>query len=157
MILGHAATAALGRRLTHAPWAALLLGAFAPDLMDKPLGLLGLTGSRAVGHTGVMLLAAGLVCLLLIRFHRLRPATALAFLGMWIVHLAGDLAAPRMLFWPLLGPLPQPSGEGIWAALRGYAFFYLRPDFTRAMFWLDAGCLLAAGLAWWPASRRKRV
>jgi hypothetical protein len=134
--LGHLALAVLAARIAGyrgRAAAVLLVGAFLPDLVDKPLGALGLVPSfHTVGHSVFVLAAVGAVC---IATGRGRPLA----LG-WLSHLFGDLplAIPRYLdhyVWPALAP-PAPPAEPVRGYVVGYA---TSPAFAAE--------LLLAGLA----------
>ena len=110
MIIGHLTTtyalaAPLGRRfpvLRNIP--PLLVGAYLPDLIDKPLNLIfGLPG-RGMGHSVILMAVAFylLIRILPSRRNLLIPLAVGAFL-----HLALDLASPVVLLWPLLGNWEQ--------------------------------------------------
>lgn len=119
--LGHLALAALAARLAGyrgRAAAVLFAGAFLPDLLDKPLGALGVVPSfHTVGHSVFVLAAVGAVAL---ATGRGRPLV----LG-WLSHLLGDLplAIPRYLdhyVWPALAP-PAPPAEPVRGYVAGYA------------------------------------
>ncbi|MFB6255346.1 MAG: metal-dependent hydrolase [Haloplanus sp.] len=136
--LGHLALGALAVRLggyRGRAAACCLLGAFLPDLVDKPLGALGVVPSfHTVGHSVLVLGGAvGVVYLL----GRGRPL----LLG-WASHLVGDLplAVPVYLdhyVWPVLAPSAPPAEP-----VRGYVLGYA----TSPAFAAELGLF---GLALW--------
>jgi len=126
VVLGHATVTAAAHRVLGGRWprvkrlplGLLVLGAYAPDLVDKPISLLTELGGRSYGHSllgqlslfGVLWLAAG----------PLRPA----LLGVWLgatVHLLQDAVEPSILLAPLLGPFPV----GAWDPSESLFGFYL--------------------------------
>lgn len=113
-ILGHVAPTIL---IAHAAdseidlrWPALF--AIAPDLIDKPIGLLLPAvvndNSRGFGHS---LLGAFVVLAALLALRR-RLGPPLILWASYVGHLVLDRlwldANPAVLFWPLLGPFPRP-------------------------------------------------
>ena len=106
MIIGHLTTTyalatPLGRRfpaLKNVP--PLLVGAYLPDFIDKPLNLFVGMPTRGVGHSAILLTIVFYILIRALPSHRnlLIPLVAGAFL-----HLAQDLASPVVIFWPLFG------------------------------------------------------
>jgi len=106
MVIGHltatyALAGPLGRRypaLNNIP--PLLIGAYLPDLIDKPLNLIAGIPGRGPGHSAVLLAIAFylLIRILPARRSLLIPLAAGAFL-----HLAQDLVNPVVFLWPFLG------------------------------------------------------
>jgi len=130
MIIGHLTTTyalagPLGRRfpaLNNVP--PLLLGAYLPDLVDKPLYLLTGIPGRGPGHSAVLLAVA---FYMLIRAlpslrHLLIPLAAGAFL-----HLAQDLASPVVFLWPFLGSWDNPSTISLFGTLQRYYLLFEHP------------------------------
>jgi len=123
----HLAAAYVLARRTDRPIGWAVAGAALPDLVDKPLAALGVVGTfHSVGHSGLVLLAAGLGWALLRRRRstdgspvaRLRPRDAAAAPLGWASHLALDAvhvvvngrpSSALSLLWPLAGP-PDPFG-----------------------------------------------
>ena len=137
----HLAVAALiGRRSgLSTPW--LVAGATLPDLLDKPLGMAGVTTLfHSVGHSLVLLLPAVLIALR-------GPAGLAAAVG-WASHLLADAvhvvvngrpADALFLFWPAVlppDPLGIPPGD--------FFLFYLgTPSFyLEVLLWLALAAAL---------------
>jgi membrane-bound metal-dependent hydrolase YbcI (DUF457 family) len=112
MILGHLTVTAAGHRLLSGrlgpsldvPLGPLLLGAYVPDLLDKPIAwLTGLSG-RGYGHSLVLQLAVfALAFAVLGRYRLLLRAVALGA----ALHLLEDWVTLDVLLAPLLGPIPE--------------------------------------------------
>ena len=112
-----------------------LFGAFLPDLVDKPLGVLGVVPSlHTVGHS-VFVVAVAVVAA--VASERWRPVVA----G-WLSHLALDLslAVPAYLnqyVWPLRTPAGGPD-EPLAAYVASYA--------TSAAFAVELAIALGAAV-----------
>lgn len=107
----------------------LVVGAVVPDVVDKPLGMLGVTTLfHAVGHAG--LLAVVLVPVALSGRSGLAVATGwLSHLCLDAVHVVvnGRPADALFLFWPVVSPPDPPAippGSFFWHYL-GTPSFYL--------------------------------
>jgi membrane-bound metal-dependent hydrolase YbcI (DUF457 family) len=145
MVLGHLTVTAAGQRLAAkrarfvVPLAPLLLGAYLPDLVDKPLKLaLGLPG-RAFGHSLVVEAAVfGLAALALPRSRRILGPIALGV----AIHLLEDWVEPVVLLAPLLGPLPPAAP---WSLLDSFMHFYsgggpqVWLEVVAILYWLGVG------------------
>jgi membrane-bound metal-dependent hydrolase YbcI (DUF457 family) len=128
MVLGHLTVTAAGHRILggRARWIAavrlgpLLLGAYLPDLVDKPLNnLVGLSG-RGYGHSlAVQVLALGMAWAFARRHRQTIQALALGA----AVHLIEDWVEPVVLLAPFLGPVPYAPH---WSFLDNLLGFYLR-------------------------------
>lgn len=118
----HLVAGALLARWSNLPVAAVVAGTIIPDLVDKPLGSLGVTNYfHTVGHSGLIVLL-----FVPLAFY---GRTGLAVWVGWVSHLALDAAHivingrpadTQFLLWPLLHPTGQvqlPPGE--------FALFYL--------------------------------
>jgi hypothetical protein len=126
MVLGHLTVTAAGldllrragRPVTRLATPLVLVGAYLPDVADKPLNhLLGLSG-RGYGHSLVVQSAVfGLLWLLFPR--RRRGVLSLGFGA--AIHLAEDAVGPKVLFAPLLGRVPQAPA---WGFLDSLIHFY---------------------------------
>ena len=125
----HLVAAGLFSRVTRLSPLWLVVGAAIPDVVDKPLGTLGVTTLfHSVGHS--LVLVAVMVPLALWRREGLAVATG------WASHLALDAlhvvvnGRPEdalFLLWPLVlppDPLGIPPGEFFWYYL-GSPSFYL--------------------------------
>jgi membrane-bound metal-dependent hydrolase YbcI (DUF457 family) len=118
MIFGHLTVTAAGYHLVKTrlgerlsvPLAPLLVGAYVPDLLDKPIAFVtGLSG-RGYGHSIVVeaaffALALGALC------WRGKPSPAVRALLIalalgTVLHLVEDWVTLDVLLAPLLGPIP---------------------------------------------------
>ena len=130
MIIGHltatyALSAPLGKRYpvlnNIGP---LILGAYLPDLLDKPLNiLLGLPG-RGFGHSAILL---ALVFYLLIRALPARRRLLIPLAAGAFLHLAQDLALPETVLWPLMGSWHQAETITLANNVWGYYFNFDHP------------------------------
>jgi membrane-bound metal-dependent hydrolase YbcI (DUF457 family) len=125
MVLGHLTVTSAGRRLVQqrfprffVPLGPLLLGAYLPDLVDKPVSMLLSVPGRAFGHSLVVEGAVfGLAALALPRWRRI-----LGPIGLGVaLHLLEDWVPAVVLLSPLLGPIP-PSPR--WNFLESLVYFY---------------------------------
>jgi hypothetical protein len=97
--LGHSAFSLLALRLVRptarpSEHVAVVLGALTPDLIDKPLALLGLAETtRTVGHSVTFAVAAAALAWALVRLLPSRRAVARAFVGGLLGHALCDLTA----------------------------------------------------------------
>ena len=107
----------------------LVVGAALPDVIDKPLGLLGMTALfHSVGHSGLFVVVLIPVAL--------SGRAGLAVATGWVSHLAVDAvhvivngrpADALFLFWPVVSrpdPLAIPPGSFFWYYV-GTRSFYL--------------------------------
>jgi membrane-bound metal-dependent hydrolase YbcI (DUF457 family) len=125
MVLGHLTVTSAGRRLLRRrlprvfePLAPLLLGAYLPDLVDKPLNLiLGLPG-RAFGHS--LVVEAAVFAIAALVFPRWRNVLAPLAAGV-AIHLLEDWVTPVVLLAPLLGPIPEAPP---WSFVDSFLHFY---------------------------------
>jgi membrane-bound metal-dependent hydrolase YbcI (DUF457 family) len=117
----------------------LVLGAYLPDIVDKPLALLtGLSG-RGYAHSLVVQALVFGVLFVVARCHT-RPLAALA-LGS-VLHLLQDWPPLGVVLAPLLGPIPhEPAATFLARILR----FYTTPgaqlalECAAVLYWLAAG------------------
>ena len=81
----------------------LLLGAILPDIIDKPLGLLGIGNGRSISHTLLFLIAFAFAGLLL--YSRRKWKIGLVLASGVLLHLILDQMwlTHATLFWPTAG------------------------------------------------------
>jgi hypothetical protein len=112
MVLGHLTVTAAGYRVLRERWprlaaiplGPLLIGAYLPDLLDKPMAILtGLSG-RGYGHS--LVLQLGVFALAFAAAKRQRATVRALALGA-ALHLVEDWVTLEVLFAPLLGPIPE--------------------------------------------------
>jgi membrane-bound metal-dependent hydrolase YbcI (DUF457 family) len=126
MVLGHFTVTAAGRDILlrrgvslegiSAPW--LFVGAYLPDIVDKPLnGLTGLSG-RGYGHSLVVQVVVFGIAWLLAR--GLRREIASLALGA-ALHLLEDAVRLQVLLAPLLGTVPHAPE---WRFFDSFLYFY---------------------------------
>lgn len=154
MILGHAAVAALTRRapMGRAPWLFLVPAAFGPDWLDKPLKLFFDAPGHGLGHSlAAFAILFGLAGLALTRLGMSRRLLYLAA-WLWLAHLLCDWVRAEALFWPLLGPVPNPHPEST-AELA--ARFYFGPGWHPIL--VADLALTAAALAVYLSGPRRRL
>jgi membrane-bound metal-dependent hydrolase YbcI (DUF457 family) len=159
MVLGHLTVTSAGRRLLQQrvprvfiPLGPLLLGAYLPDLVDKPLNLiLGLPG-RAFGHSLVVEAVAFTLAALV--FPRWRTVLAPLALGV-AIHLLEDWVNPVILLAPLLGPIPAAPP---WSFVDSFLHFYsgggplVWVETAGVLYWLGVAASLAIGRSRSPAT-----
>ena len=140
MVLGHLTVTSAGRRLVQqrlprvfVPLGPLLVGAYLPDLVDKPLNLiLGLPG-RAFGHS--LVVEAATFAIAALAFPRRRNVLAPVAIGV-AVHLLEDWVSPAVLLAPLLGPIPEAPP---WSFVDSFLHFY---SSGGPLVWLEIGAVL---------------
>ena len=130
MIIGHLTTTyalagPLGRRfpaLRNIP--PLLVGAYLPDLIDKPIYFLTGFPGRGLGHSAILLTIAFYLLIRGLPSRRglLIPLAAGAFL-----HLAQDLASPRVFLWPFLGGWENPGSMPLIEIFKRYYLQFKYP------------------------------
>jgi hypothetical protein len=126
----HLAAAGLFSRVSDLSPLWLVIGAAMPDLVDKPLGLFGITTLfHSVGH-------AGLVVVVVLVPIALSSRGGLALATGWVSHLVldavhvivnGRASDALFLFWPVVRPPDPPAippGSFFWYYL-GTPSFYL--------------------------------
>jgi membrane-bound metal-dependent hydrolase YbcI (DUF457 family) len=151
MVLGHLTVTSAAHRLASrlprfaVPLAPLLLGAYIPDLVDKPLKMaFGLQG-RGFGHSLVVEAAVfGLATLVLPRSRRFLGPMALGV----AIHLLEDWVEPVVLLAPLLGPLPPTAPSSL---LDSVLHFYsgggpqVWLEVVAILYWLGVGAMGTGG------------
>jgi hypothetical protein len=144
LVLGHLTVTAAVHREVRRVWpslpvalGALLLGAYLPDILDKPIGMItGLSG-RGYGHSLVVQVPVFAAAFLLLPRHRATVRTLA--LGA-VIHLIEDRVELRVLLAPLLGPIPFVPPTSLFGnVLRYYTT-------SSVLVWLEA-----AALAYWAA------
>ncbi len=78
---------------------ALVLGAFLPDLIDKPLHLLFWAPTRGFGHSAVLI---ALVFYILVRLFPAYRTILFALTAGMALHLIEDMAPLHVVLWPFL-------------------------------------------------------
>jgi membrane-bound metal-dependent hydrolase YbcI (DUF457 family) len=134
MILGHWACASLVGNLWIRERAAAVLvaAAYGPDLIDKTLNVPFGTPGRGYGHSLVVFVVAAVVGYAVARRIRAPLAWYCAAVTLWASHLVGDFVVPKVLFWPLLGPLDP-----------GERFSFLRSAYRLYVEWENPEMLAA--------------
>lgn len=107
MVLGHlTVTCAMQRTLNKRlpgfgfeRLGALIVGAFLPDLIDKPLHLLFLVPTRGFGHSAVLMATVFYILVRLLPSYR---KILLALAAGTALHLIEDIAALNVILWPFL-------------------------------------------------------
>lgn len=152
LVLTHLVAAAIPGRASRMSTAWLVVGAAVPDLIDKPLGMVGVVELfHSVGHSGSFV-----VCLLPVALY---TQAGIAVVVGWSSHLLLDVGHvlingrpghALVLLWPLTGsadPLGLPPGEFLRLYL-GTPSFYL-----ELVVWvLVAGLLVRGRLSDWSRS-----
>ena len=123
----------------------LVVGAALPDLIDKPLGMTGVTELfHSVGHSALMLPVLGVAALVSRR--------GLALAVGWGSHLVLDAlhvgingrpSDALFLGWPLVVPPTPPAippGEFVWVYLGSPSFYF------EVLLWLAVGALVVWSL-----------
>lgn len=95
----------------------LVLGAYLPDLMDKPLFVLAGVASRGFGHSAVIM---SLVFYLLIRGFPVYRNFLFTLAAGTALHMLQDLAEPVIILWPLYGPWPDELSSSILVYAKKY-------------------------------------
>lgn len=135
MILGHLSAAAIAKKIFFPMQAMFLLTAasYAPDLLDKPVAQLTNCQGRAYGHTLSALVIFAVLGLFLAGLGKIEKKTVLAATLLWLSHLACDsmTAYPEILFWPLLGPMPELPAVSMLESIRNL-YVDMKMPFTLA-------------------------
>jgi membrane-bound metal-dependent hydrolase YbcI (DUF457 family) len=155
MIFGHLTVTAAGHRLLKrrlwpacpVPLGPLLVGAYLPDLLDKPLAMATGLAGRGYGHS--VLVQAVLFALAWVALRRHRTLLVPLALGS-LLHLLQDWVTLEVLLAPLLGAVPDQPMEPLWQKL---ARFYTSGspqmwlEVAAIAYWLVVGAGMAAGRA----------
>lgn len=155
LAVGYLCYAAYARRRFDAvpregPALAATVGAALPDLLDKPIRLVGLVGvGRTIGHS--LLFALPLVVAVgLYACSSDRDLLGIAFAAGYLSHLAtdvpwhvlaGDFHELGFLLWPVT-PMPPYTGTKPLGTLPGL-------EATVTTLWLEAVVLVAGVGLWW--------
>lgn len=125
----HLVAAVLLGRVSRHPVVWLVAGAALPDVVDKPLGSLGVVELyHSVGHSGLVFAAAAVALTLLGRAGAAVAAGWASHLLLDAVHVVVNGRPTDALFlaWPLTlppDPLGIPPGEFFWYYLWSPSFF----------------------------------
>lgn len=122
--------------------ASCLVGGYFPDLVDKPLALLGVSQGRGYGHSLSVFLGLWLMSRFLVKGYR---RYANAFLSCLMLHNLCDFVKYQVLFWPLFGPIGLPE-QGYSMSQVVYRFYTLQSNIPLAIF--DLGLCLIAIFVW---------
>jgi membrane-bound metal-dependent hydrolase YbcI (DUF457 family) len=153
MVFGHlTATAAVHHAVRRHLWPALplplpplVLGAYLPDLVDKPIAVVSGLAGRGYGHSLVVLL---LVFGLAWALFRPRPWTFHALVLGAGLHLLQDWVKLGVLLAPLLGPIPEAPPYSFLQALlhfyrSGGVLVWL--EVASILYWAVLGIVVLAG------------
>lgn len=102
----------------------LIIGAYLPDLADKPLAIVFGVPGRGIFHSAVVI--SLLFLALVIAFPRRRDAILAVGAGA-LLHILEDLAPPVYIFWPLLGEWPTVPSVGLLEKLSNYYLYFKSP------------------------------
>lgn len=95
---------------------------------------------RGVGHSLVVFLAVAATAWILAPKLKVARSAVFSGLALWLTHLAGDLVAWKVLFWPFLGPLDPATPFHFWEKIYQFYVARLYPE----QFWIDLACVVAA-------------
>jgi membrane-bound metal-dependent hydrolase YbcI (DUF457 family) len=142
MILGHVALAGVAKRTCSERESFVFLAACAlfPDFLDKPLSMFFSMPGRGVGHSLIVFLSVAATAWILGPKLKVARSAVFSGLALWLTHLAGDLVAWKVLFWPFLGPLDPATPFHFWEKIYQFYVARLYPE----QFWLDVACVVAA-------------
>lgn len=126
--------------------------AMLPDLIDKPLWLVGVTPvGRTVGHSllGVLLIGGGIGA---IARSRGRPDLATAVLVGYSSHVVADVP------WHVLVGAVRELGFLLWPITETPAYTGVKPIGTAfgvevTTLWIEAALFVAGGALWWTDGR----
>ena len=103
-----------------------ITGAYFPDMVDKTLMLFHFGGGRFIAHSLPSLSLFLLFVFCLFSFHKkLKKHKSLFgwFCAGCYLHLLQDMVQLKILFWPFLGSLEQPSPKSIITIIKNYYSF----------------------------------
>lgn len=133
MILGHLTCTylvyrALEKKGIRLILPALLIGAYLPDVIDKPLSLLVALQPHGMGHSFLVLLLLFTPLILLLKNYRGIVATV--GFGCFL-HLLGDSGENNSILWPLAGDIGL-KGEGF-SFSRAFYNYYIQHTFPGTL------------------------
>jgi hypothetical protein len=142
MILGHVALAGVAKQTCSVRESFLFLtaAALSPDFLDKPLSMFFSLPGRGAGHSLTVFAAVAATAWVLAPRLKVARSAVISGMALWLTHLAGDLVAWKVLFWPFLGPLDPTTQFHFWEKVYQFYVARLYPE----QFWLDVGCVFAA-------------
>jgi membrane-bound metal-dependent hydrolase YbcI (DUF457 family) len=148
VILGHLTVTAAGHHLIRRhlqprlvlPLGPLLVGAYLPDLLDKPLAMLTGLAGRGYGHS--LVVEAAVFAVLWPALHKRAPRAVAALAVGTLLHLLEDWVRPVVLLAPLLGPIPFEEMEPLLQKLArfytsGHPLMWL--EVASVVYWLIVG------------------
>jgi hypothetical protein len=106
--------------------AAAITGAYFPDMVDKTLMLFHIGSGRFIAHSLPLLSLFLLFVFCLFSFNqKLKKHRSLLawFSGGCYLHLLQDMVQLKILFWPFLGSLEQPSPKSLITIIKNYYSF----------------------------------
>ena len=146
MIIGHWSCAVIAHQTAfkREHFAVLVAASFFPDIVDKTANAVLAAPGRGIGHSllffvGTMALARAIMPEIGMHRGTLFPVAVL-----WTTHLIGDLVAPKVLFWPFLGPLDPVERFGF--LMSAYNLYVAR--IWPGMLALDLLCTSVAVALW---------
>lgn len=156
----HAAIGYIAGRVTQFSVAFFLLGSILPDIIDRPLSWIGLTGhAHTIGHSVLLAVPFATIAIVFL------DARAIAVGLGWLGHLAGDLVnvattagpanAPTFILYPLVDPVGGQSFATVAFSppLLGTPHI-VHPVVLVAEIGLLGGALLSvSGREWWRYAR----
>ena len=153
MILGHLTVTAAGHHLLRKRlWPSfplamgpLVVGAYLPDILDKPLAFLTGLAGRGYGHSLLVQTVVFTAAWFVLR--QRAPLTWAALALGTLLHLIQDTVRPVVLLAPLLGPIPFEPMEPLLTKL---ARFYTSGsllmwiEMAAMAYWVGVGATMGA-------------